>query len=96
MFSRYVKTDGEVTALFPFQRLSHSFAIGFGLPPFDSEKEKQSNQNVRIMLQNFKERVVALVDKSNPNAVIKAEHYLAALDAQIEVCSRTDEFIAML
>lgn len=97
MFSRYVKTDGEVTALFPFQRLSHSFAIGgFGLPLFDPEKEKLSNQNVRIMLQNFKERVIALVDKSNPNAVIKAEHYLAALDAQLEVCSRTDDFIAKL
>lgn len=97
MFSRYVKSDGEVTALFPFQRLSHSFAIGgFGLPPFDPEKEKQSNQNVRIMIQNLKERVLAFVDKSNPKALAKAEHYIAALDAQLEVCSRTDEFIAML
>jgi hypothetical protein len=97
MFSRYVKTDGEVTALFPFQRLSHSFVIGgFGLPPFDPEKERRSNHNVRIMLQNCKEQVVALVDKSNPNAMIKAEHYLAALDAQLEVCLKTDKFIAML
>ena len=31
MFSRYVKGDGKVTALFPFQRLEHSFIIaGFG------------------------------------------------------------------
>jgi len=54
MFSRYVKSDGEVTALFPFQQLSHSFAIGgLGSPLFDPEKEKQSNQNVRIMIHNL-------------------------------------------
>ena len=31
MFTRFVKTDGTVTALFPFQSLQHSFIIaGFG------------------------------------------------------------------
>ena len=34
MFSRMVAGDGEVTALYPFKRLGHSFAIGgLGLPP---------------------------------------------------------------
>jgi hypothetical protein len=96
MFSRYVKTDGEVTALFPFQRLAHSFIIaGLGYT-FDPEHEKQFNQNTRLMIQNLKERVMALVDRSNPSAVSKAEHYMAALDAQLEECARTDEMIDML
>jgi hypothetical protein len=96
MFSRYVKEDGKVTALFPFQRLEHSFMIaGFG-STFDPEKEKRSNQNMRLMIENLKERVMALVDRSNPNAVSKVEHYIAALDAQLEVCKRTDEMIDML
>ena len=34
-----------------------------------------------------------LVDKSNPKAVIKAEHYIEALNAQLAVCDRTDEAI---
>lgn len=97
MFLRYVKTDGEVIALFPFQCLSHSFIIGgFGFPAFDPEKEKLSNQNMRKAIENLKESVILLVDKTNEKAVSKAEHYLAALDAQLEVCSRTDEMIAML
>jgi hypothetical protein len=96
MFSRMVKGDGEVTALFPFQRLAHSFIIaGFG-HTFDPEKEKHSNLNMHRMIVNVKERVMALVDQSNHNAVSKAEHYIAALDAQLEVCKKTDEMINML
>lgn len=96
MFSRYVKDDGEVVALFPFQRLAHSFVIaGFG-QKFDPEKEKRSNQNVRRMLANLKERVMAYLDISNPSAVRKIEHYIQALDAQLAVCDWTDEMINLL
>ncbi len=96
MFSRFVKTDGCVTALFPFKRLEHSFIIaGFGRV-FDPEKEKQSNQNTRIMIGNLKERVMALVDQTNPKAVQKAEHYILALDAQLGVCNKTDAMIDRL
>jgi hypothetical protein len=83
MFSRYVKKDGDTTALFPFQRLAHSFIIaGFG-QTFDPEKEKRSNDNLRQMIQNVKRRVAELVDDSNDSAVSKANHYLAALDVQL-------------
>lgn len=66
MYKRMVKSDGEVTALFPFQRLSHSFAIGgiygeFG--EFNPEKEKESNNNVREYIHNVKERVMSFVDQ---------------------------------
>ncbi len=96
MFSRFVKRDGELAALFPFQRLAHSFIIAGAGKTFDPEKEKRANQNVRLWINGFKERVMALVDTSKPSAVRKAEHYIQALDAQLEVCDRTDEMIALL
>lgn len=96
MFSRYVKEDSIVTALFPFQRLAHSFIIaGFGRT-FDPEKEKRSNQNMRLMIENFKKRVMAFVDQSDPDVIRKVEYYIAVLDAQLEVCKKTDEMIDVL
>ena len=97
MFSRFIKEDGTVTALFPFQRLQHSFIIGDWLGhKFDPEEERQSNKNLRSMIENMKERVKALVDSSKSDAVSKAEHYIAALDDQLDVCKKTDEMIDML
>jgi len=97
MFSRYVKGDGAVTALFPFKRLSHSFIVaGWPGHKFDPEKERESNNNMRIMLKRTKKNVLALVDRENPDAIRKAEHYTAALDAQLEMCKKTDEAIDML
>jgi hypothetical protein len=97
MFSRYVKGDGAVTALFPFKRLSHSFIVaGWPGHKFDPEKERESNNNMRLMLKRTKKNVLALVDRENPDAIRKAEHYIAALDAQLEMCKKTDEAIDML
>jgi hypothetical protein len=95
MFSRCVKGDGTVVALFPFKRLGHQFVIGSGRK-FDPEKERRSNQNVRTMLHRFKELVMTFVDTSNRNAVAKAEHYIKCLDDQIEQCDRTEETITRL
>jgi hypothetical protein len=96
MFSRFVKDDGVVIALFPFKRLAHSFGGFFDYSKIDAEEEKRSNNIVRGWLENFKELVSALVDQSNPNAVRKAEHYIAALDVQLEVCKKTDKEIDRL
>lgn len=97
MFSRYINHDGSVTALFPFQRLQHSFIIGdsFG-HKYDPEEERQSNAHMRSMIEKMKDRVMSLTDQSRSDAVSKAEHYIAALDAQIEVCKQADEMIVML
>src|SRR5205807_2134274 len=90
MFSRMTKSDGDSVALFPFQRLAHSFAIGGFGTKFDAEKEKRSNENMRRMLGTFKGRVMAYVDPSKLDAVRKAEHYIDALNKQLAVCDRTD------
>ena len=96
MFSRMTKSDGESVALFPFKRLSHSFLIaGFGVT-FDPNKEKRSNDNLRKSIVSFRDKVSALVDLSNPDAMRKAEHYIGALNAQIDVCDETDEMIDKL
>jgi len=91
-----VKTEDGTTALFPFQRLSHSFVIsGFGRT-FDAEREKEANNNMRKQIVTLKERVLYYVDSSNPRAMAKAQHYLRALDAQLIACDRTDEMITAL
>lgn len=96
MFSRMTKSDGDAVALFPFKRLSHSFIIGGFGPSFDPDKEKRSNDNLRKAILSFRDRVTSQVDSSNPDAVRKADHYIGALNAQLEVCDRTDEMIDKL
>ncbi len=93
MFSRQIQSDGVVTAIFPFKRLAHRFLVR---PDLDPAKEKRANENVRRRLQEFKLRVSATVDRTNARAVSKMEHYIAALDAQLEICAKTDEFIDKL
>ena len=96
MFHRQVEGDGEVVALFPFKRLAHSFVIaGFG-HKFDPDRERQSNDNLRRIILDLKERVRGFVDQENPDAVRKSEHYIRALDAQLEVCDKTDRMITGL
>jgi len=96
MFSRMVKTKNDVSALFPFKQLSHSFAIGGFGQEFNHEKEKESNDKMRNRLISLKERVMNFVDPENERAVNKAKHYIHALNEQLLVCNRTDEFINAL
>lgn len=97
MFGRFVKRDGEAMAIFPFQCLQHSFIVGdYHGHMFDPEREKESNQNLRKMLTDMKQSVMALVDQSNSRAVQKGEHYMRALDAQLAVCDSTDEMLVRL
>jgi len=96
MFSRFVKDDGEILALFPFQRLSHSFMIAGLGSKFDPQKEKESNHNLRLLIKKLKERITEFVDKSNLDAKRKSEHYIKVLDDQLVVCDKTDEMIDKL
>jgi hypothetical protein len=93
MFSRCVKSDGEISAIFPFKRLAHRFVIEGAGHPFDADRERRANANVRSTIRQTKERVQSFVDQSNSSAVRKADHYVAALDAQLVQCDKTDSFI---
>jgi hypothetical protein len=92
MYSRNVKNDGTVSAVFPFARFSHSFAIGGFGGRFDPKKERESNDVVRSNIHKLKKRVEAHINQ-NDNALIKGRHYLAILDEQLVICDQTDEFI---
>jgi len=93
LFKRYTATDGKYTALFPFNSLIHSFAID---KTFDPEKQKISTQNLRALIIKCKDRIDALIDKSDPRAVQKGEHYLEQLDKKLSGCDKTDEIINKL
>lgn len=95
MFSRYVKKDGDTTVIFPFQRLGHSFILMGGFEEFNPRKEKEANNNVRLLLNRLKNEVSKYVDSTNPKAVLKLKHYIAALDSQLEACDKTDKVIDM-
>lgn len=93
MFSRMVKSDGNAVVLFPFKLLSHSFIIAGMGHKFDGEKERMSNNNLRLNIGRMKERVLSFVDQENPSAVAKAKHYISALNEQLARCDKTDEII---
>lgn len=96
MFGRMTRGDGEGVAIFPFQRLQHSFIIaGHGID-FDPEKERKSNENVRKWIKTMKKKVLSFADESNPKAMRKIEHYISALDAQLLACDTTDDVIDKL
>jgi hypothetical protein len=88
IFARHVKHTGNTLVLFPFHYLAYS-AMG----PLDPEKETQMNQNVRILINMIKDRVESFVDPSIPSAVSKSEHYIMALNKQLDICDRSDELI---
>lgn len=96
MFERMVKRDSTSTVLFPFQRLQQSFIVAGGGHKFDAERQRTSNRNLRATIDKMKARVLSFVDPSNGRAVEKASHYIAALDAQLMACDKTDEVIDML
>lgn len=95
-FKRLRKSDGVNTALYPFKMLAHSIMIaGLGIP-FNPDKEKQANDDVRKMILEVKSQVLSYLDSTNPSAVRKVEHYVRALDTQLEHCDRTDAMIEKL
>lgn len=96
MFSRIAKTESGVTAVFPFQRLAHQFAIGSFFGPLQPRKEKDGVENMRKILRKLKDRIIAYVEPDDQKASEKCRHYLRALDKQLEECDRQDEIIDKL
>lgn len=96
MFSRMVKQEGDVGAIFPFQRLDHQLNLGgFGLE-FDPKRERESVNNMRTCIQNMKKQVELNVDASNESARQKGEQYIRMLDAQLVACDKTEAAIDFL
>ncbi len=64
-FSRLVKSDGEFTVLFPFKALFHSFILGGLDIEFDPQKEKDYNNNMRLLIRNIKAEVLKYFNEGN-------------------------------
>ena len=93
MFSRTVKSDGDATAIYPFHVLGHSFLVD---DRFSAEEELAQVQHIRDSIQWFKENILKSVDASNESANRKAQHYIRALDGQLENCTKVEKTIKML
>ncbi len=94
MVGRMVRTERDLTAIYPFKRLNHSFTIGgFGMPKFDPEKERQSLNNVRGWIRSMKHDVESYIDPGNTAAIVKGNHYLKILDQQLGGCDETEKAI---
>ena len=96
MFSRMTKSEDDLTAIFPFQQLNHSFTIGGFGNTFDPEKERASLNIVRGWIHKMKEQVRCHIDPSDESALQKGDHYIRMLDAQLTACDRTEEEIDRL
>lgn len=93
MLPRFVEESMEVCALFPFKRLVGSFSIG---RDFNPSEQKQQNHVIRTSIRQLRDRLNLYVDKNNPKAVQKLEHYGRGLDEQLHICDRIDEMIDQL
>jgi hypothetical protein len=96
MASRMMKSDGKLTALFPFKRLGHSFIVSgleqLGLK-FEPDKAHRQVDNMRKIIHQTKERVASFVKGADASVLSKAEHYQRMLDVQVVVCDKQDDNI---
>lgn len=88
IFDRLVKTDGDLVALFPFNRFTTPFLTGVS-----PESERRSIEYIRADLHKTKELIMRFVDRSKPDAVRKSEHYLQALDEQLAICDQHEAIL---
>jgi len=96
IFHRFVECDGELVAMYPFKRLSHSFMNAGYLDKENLNKVQESNQNIRNMLEEFKKKIFQHLDNSNDKAVQKSKYYLKALDRELEKCNELDNILNKL
>ena len=89
IFPRLVKAEGDLAAIFPFQRLT-AFDAG------DPEKERASLNVIRDWIHKMKERVQHNIDPSDESVLRKGNHYIRLLDAQLVVCARREEMLDQL
>ena len=97
MFSRLVKTEGDLAAIFPFKRLDPSTFFGPRLGQrFNPEREHESVNVVRGWIHKMKEQVQRHIDPSDESILRKGNHYIRMLDDQLVACARTEEEINRL
>ena len=96
IFPRLVKAEGDLAAIFPFQRLNHSFIVGGFGTTFDPENERASLNVIRGWIHKMKEQVQRHIDPSEESALRKGNYYIRMLDNQLVACDQMDDAINLL
>ena len=95
-FSEFTKTekldDVVVAAIFPFKRLDPGDFISWG-EKFDSDKAHETIATIRNWIDKAKEMLHRHVDPSNESALQKERCIIRMLDAQLDICERTEKAI---
>lgn len=93
-FTRTEKSDDDVVvaAIFPFKRLNPDIFIPWDEKP-DSDNAHEIIATVRKWIGKAKEVVRRHVDPSNESALQKGRCIIRMLDAQLNVCDRTERAI---
>ena len=91
-FTETEKLDDVVAAIFPFKRLDPGIFISWG-EKFDSDQTHEKIATVRNWIDKAKEMVSRHVDPSNDSARRKERCLIRMLDAQLDICDRTEKAI---
>ncbi len=88
MFERFTKTEDGLTAIFPFQLIYSQDVM--------SDSAKESNNNVRKRLLFYKEKILENTKDDDDFVIQKINHYIRALDKQLEFCEKLDRDIDIM
>ena len=91
-FTETEKLDDVVAAIFPFKRPDPGIFISWG-EKFDSDQTHEKIATVRNWIDKAKEMVSRHVDPSNDSARRKERCLIRMLDAQLDICDRTEKAI---
>ena len=91
MLPRFVEKTNEVSALFPFKRLTGCVGGDFNA----AEMRQQANL-IRKDILRLKDRLQIYVDKKNLKAVRKLEHYENGLDEELRKCDQMCEMATFI
>lgn len=88
MFHRFTRTEDGLTAIFPFQLIYSQDIM--------SDFAKESNNNVRQLLLFYKDKILENAKNADNSAMQKINHYIRALDKQLELCEKLDRDIDVM
>ena len=92
---KFTKSDGVVTAIFPYRMLYHPVILAAG-KKFDAERERAANEKMRSDLKVTKDRIMSHADMGDAKVARKVAHYLSFLDEALARCDQTDDYITNL
>lgn len=92
MFARMTKNEGDVTAIFPFQKFSNLMSFGID----DLERGRQNIDLIRSSICSTREKILLFAPSFDSNATRKSKYYLKFLDDELAKCNRIEQQIDLL